>query len=147
MKRVFILAILALALGYTYFAFELSFLSSTGRLGPGFFPRVIGLGLIASCLYALAVEWRSGGTEAQERGLWGVAVRTALLSGLFVALLNVLGGLVAMIVFMLAALFMLNPGRVLQNLAVAFLLPIGIYVLFEFWLNAGIPQGMLPLPV
>ena len=39
---------------HTYIAFtELRFLSTTGRLGPGFFPRIIGVGLIAVCLLGL----------------------------------------------------------------------------------------------
>ncbi|MGQ7792170.1 tripartite tricarboxylate transporter TctB family protein [Faunimonas sp. B44] len=147
MKRAFILAILAIALGYTYLAFQLSFLSSTGRLGPGFFPRVVGIGLVVSCLYALVAEWRSDALREEQKGLWGVTVAMVLLSGAFVAVLDVLGGLLSMILFMFAALFILNRGRLVQNAALSLILPGVIYVLFEHWLNAGMPEGMLRLPV
>ena len=43
MRLAFTAAILCLAVLYTYWAFaDLSFLSSAGRLGPGFFPRIVG---------------------------------------------------------------------------------------------------------
>ena len=55
MRLAFTAAILCVAVFYTYWAFaELSFLSSAGRLGPGFFPRIIGLALIVACLLTLA---------------------------------------------------------------------------------------------
>jgi hypothetical protein len=74
------------------------------------------------------------------------AVVVGLLSALFVALLDVLGGLLSMIAFMAAALAFLNPGRRLQNGLLAVLLPLAIYLMFRVWLNAAVPRGMLPLP-
>ena len=46
---------------------DLSFLSSTGRLGPGFFPRIIGLILIVACVLTLAGDVRE---RRAEGGLW-----------------------------------------------------------------------------
>jgi putative tricarboxylic transport membrane protein len=51
-----------------------------------------------------------------------------------------------MIVFMAAGLHFLNRGRPLQNALIALLLPLGVYLLFRVWLNAAMPQGILPLP-
>jgi putative tricarboxylic transport membrane protein len=148
MRLAFLLAILALALAYTYMAFaNLSFLSSTGRLGPGFFPRIIGVALIATCLYAIASDYRSGEREEGLSDFWRVTLVVAGLSTLFVAVLNVLGGLLAMIAFMLAALTILNRGRPAQNLAVSLALPIAVFLLFDRWLNAAMPQGVVPLPL
>ena len=143
----FLLAILFLAFGYTYIAFaELSYLSSAGRLGPGFMPRIIGVALVAMCTLSLYADMKYLPAEQGLSPAWGSAAVLALLSGVFVGLLELLGGLVSMMVFMAACLWILNRGRHLQNALVAFLLPLGIYVLFAVWLRASMPRGMLPLP-
>ncbi|MDP1902624.1 MAG: tripartite tricarboxylate transporter TctB family protein [Rubrivivax sp.] len=143
----FLLAILFLAAMYTYVAFaELSYLSSAGRLGPGFMPRIIGVSLVAMCALSLYADMKHlPADEALSPG-WRSAAVLALLSGVFVALLELLGGLVSMMVFMAAALWILNRGRHLQNALVAILLPLGIHVVFDVWLRASMPRGMLPLP-
>lgn len=143
----FLLAVLFLAAGYTYIAFaELSYLSSAGRLGPGFMPRIIGASLVAMCAFSLYADMKYLPAEQDLSPAWGSAAVLALLSGVFVGLLEVLGGLVSMMVFMGACLWILNRGRHLQNALVAVLLPLGIYVLFAVWLRASMPRGMLPLP-
>ncbi|HEX2200203.1 MAG TPA: tripartite tricarboxylate transporter TctB family protein [Burkholderiales bacterium] len=146
MRAGFLLAVLALALGYTALAFtELSWLSSAGRLGPGFFPRLIGVGLVALCLYSLAAD--RGRTVDAATADWRAAGMVAVLSAAFVALLEVLGGLIAMVAFMAAALYLLNRGRPLQNALIAVVLPVCVYLLFRVWLNAAMPRGLLPLPL
>lgn len=147
MRAGFLLAILFLAAGYTYIAFaELNYLSSAGRLGPGFFPRIIGVSLVVLCALGLYAELKQRAAEEAVAPAWRSAAVLALLSAVFVALLEVLGGLVSMMVFMAAALWILNRGRALQNALVAVLLPLGIYLVFELWLKAAMPRGMLALP-
>lgn len=146
MRAAFMLAVLFLAAGYTYLAFgELGYLSSAGRLGPGFFPRIIGASLVGLCLYSLYADRRAADGAASAFGR--VAVVVAALSAVFVALLDVLGGLLSMIAFMAAALGFLNRGRHVQNVLLAVLLPLGVYLVFKLWLNAAVPRGMLPLPL
>jgi len=145
MRAGFLLVVLLVAGGYSYLAFaDLAYLSSAGRLGPGFFPRVIGACLVALCLYSLYADRR----DAPERLSpdWRVTAAVALLSAAFVLLLNVLGGLVSMVVFMAAALYVLNRGRALQNAIIAVVLPACVYLLFGVWLNAAMPRGIIPLP-
>jgi uncharacterized membrane protein len=145
MRAGFLLGIFLLAGCYAYLAFaDLGYLSSAGRLGPGFFPRIIGLALVALCAYSLYAEIKRGGHLDLAR-FWRVAAVMALLSALFVAALDVLGGLVSMVLYMAAALAYLNRGRALQNALLAVLLPLGIYLLFRVWLNAPMPRGLLPL--
>jgi hypothetical protein len=147
MRAGFILAILFFAAFYTYIAFaELNYLSSAGRLGPGFFPRIIGVSLVALCALSLYVDLKHLPAAESVAPAWRSAAVLALLSAVFIALLEPLGGLPSMIVFMAAALWILNPGRVLQNVLVAVLLPLGIYLVFQLWLKAAMPRGMLPLP-
>lgn len=147
MRAGFILAILFFAAFYTYIAFaELSYLSSAGRLGPGFFPRIIGVSLVVLCTVSLYIDLKHLPAAEAVAPAWRSAAVLALLSGVFIALFEPLGGLASMIVFMAAALWILNPGRALQNALVAVLLPLGIYVVFQLWLNAAMPRGIFPLP-
>ena len=143
----FLLAVLFLAALYTYIAFtDLAYLSSAGRLGPGFMPRIIGVSLVAMCMSSLYADLRQRPAEEPVPAAWRSAAVLALLSGALVGLLDVLGGLLSMVAFMGASLWILNRGRPLQNALIAILLPVGIHVLFAVWLRAAMPRGLLPLP-
>jgi putative tricarboxylic transport membrane protein len=144
MRAAFTAVILCLSAFYTYWAFtDLNFLSQMGRLGPGFFPRIIGIGLVLACLVDLAVELRRRSDPPLASEYVGTVVLLVVLTGLFVLGLNVVGGIAAMIAFLLVTLTVLNRGRLIQNLAIAILLPTAIYFLFDVWLNASIPRGMI----
>ena len=143
----FLLAILFLAAGYTYVAFaELSYLSSAGRLGPGFMPRIIGVALVAMCMLTLHADLKRQGADGALAPGWRSAAVLAALSGVFILLLELLGGMLSMMAFMAAALWILNRGRPLQNALIAVLLPVFIHVVFAVWLRASMPRGLLPLP-
>jgi hypothetical protein len=142
MRAGFQLGVLLFAGLYGYYAFtELAWLSSAGRIGPAFFPRIIGVTLAALAAWSLVADWRDRREDPAEH--WRAAALLALLSGLFVAALDVLGGLLSMVAFMAASLAVFNRGRWLQNALLALLLPAGMVLLFKVWLNAGVPRGML----
>ena len=144
MRAGFLLAILLVGAGYTWLAFaELNYLSSAGRLGPGFFPRIIGVALVVLSGYSLYAELKA--PSAALSAHWRTTVAVAALSAAFIAALEPLGALLSMVLFLGAALAYLNRGRPLQNAALALLLPIGVYLLFKVWLNAALPRGILPL--
>ena len=147
MRLGFTAAILCAAALYTYWAFaDLNFLSSTGRLGPGFFPRVVGLILIAVCGLTLAGDLKKRHDDGRSSSFWRITVVVAALSGAFILLLEILGGPLAMVVYMLATLSVLNPGRAMQNVAISVGLPLALFLLFDRWLNASIPPDALGLP-
>jgi putative tricarboxylic transport membrane protein len=147
MRLGFTAAILCAAALYTYWAFaDLSFLSSTGRLGPGFFPRIVGLILIVVCVLTLAGDLRDRRAEGRLSSYWRITGVVAALSGVFILLLEFLGGPLAMVVYLLVTLSVLNPGRSLQNVAVSIGLPLALFLLFDRWLNASIPPDALGLP-
>lgn len=147
MRAGFLLALLVVAGFYTAVSFlELGYLSQTGRLGPGFFPRIIGASLVALCLYSLYADRRRGQRDDPLSPHWRVAAGVAALSAAFVALLTILGGLLSMVLFMAASLAFLNRGRPLQNALIAVLLPASVYLLFDVWLKASMPRSMIPLP-
>jgi hypothetical protein len=146
MRVAFTTVILCVAVFYTYWAFaELSFLSSTGRLGPGFFPRIIGAALIGICLLTLAGDRRKREDDGALSSFWGITLVVAAVSGVFILVLDLLGGPLAMVLYMLTTLSLLNRGRTLQNVAVSIGLPIALFLLFDVWLNASMPQGVLGL--
>jgi putative tricarboxylic transport membrane protein len=146
MRPAFTATILCLAVLYTYWAFaDLSFLSSTGRLGPGFFPRIVGLILIGVCLFTLAGDLKERHSDGGLSSFWGITVVVAALSGVFILLLEILGAPLAMVVYLLVSLSVLNRGKTIQNVAISFGLPIALFLLIDRWLNASIPQGALGL--
>lgn len=147
MRIAFLLALLAASLFYSYVAFvDLRFLSAAGRLGPGFFPRIIGVGLIVFTLMSLAADMRLARADDTASDYWGDVGIVVLFSVLFVLSLSYLGGIVATAVFLFVALSVLNRGRHLINAVLALLMPLGVYLLFDVALNAAVPEGMLPLP-
>ncbi len=146
MRAGFLLAVLFVAGGYTWLAFELPYLSSAGRLGPGFFPRIIGVLLVAICLASLWLDARRAAPAAGPSPFLRVTMVVAALCGALVAAMWAVGGLAAMIAFMAASLWTLNRGRPLQNALIALALPLALYLLFRVWLNAAMPRGLLELP-
>ena len=148
MRVGFLLALLAASLFYAYVAFvELAFLGTTGRLGPGFFPRIIGVSLAVVCLLCLAQDIRRMRSDDTRSAFWPTIGVIAAFSAGMIWLFTLIGGTLAMAVFLLATLSVLNRGHVVQNVAIAVLLPLGIYFLFDVWLNASMPEGRLPLPI
>lgn len=165
MKPLFLLSLLAGALFYTYHGFHLSYLTRTGRMGPGFFPQIIGVILLVVILYSLVMDRRiaatpepSGDSTATEtqpstevEPKITAAVRwrdTLLMVGLatgFVWSLTVLGGVLAMIFYIFVTLLIFNRGRHLRNIAVSVVVPILIYLLFSVWLSSPIPEGMIAI--
>lgn len=141
MRAGFLAGLLAAACGYAWIAFaELAWLSSAGRLGPAFFPRLIGVALVALTAWSLWDELRRPAPEPVSAH-WRVTAALVVLSTLFVAALELLGGLLAMVAYLAATLALLNRQRTLQNVLLALLLPLVIYVVFRVWLNAAVPRG------
>ncbi|SDZ96496.1 tripartite tricarboxylate transporter TctB family protein [Rubrimonas cliftonensis] len=148
MRIAFFLVVLTGAIFYSYVAFaDLGFLSRTGRLGPGFFPRIIGVAAIVMTLWALVDELRArrgpGGAFEQWRD---VAVLIAFALG-YAVLLRLFGGFVATFLFLLLTLSVLNPGRRLTNGLVAVIVPGVVYLLFDQLLNANMPPALIDLPI
>lgn len=152
MRILFLFAILAAGLFYSYHAFAtLNFLTSTGRLGPGFFPRIIGTGVVALTLVSIAIEARQmlatpGGFTLRSDWFPQSAAFIIVLCLAYVVSLRYLGGLYATIAFLLVTLSLINRGRHVTNLAVSVLVPLGFYILFKKLLNASFPAGILPVP-
>lgn len=148
MRIAFMLVLLAGAIFYSYIAFsDLSFMTRTGRLGPGFFPRVIGVAATVVILWTLIDELRNRQVSNDEDQHWGDVVLLIALAIGYAVLLRLFGGFVATAIFLSATLFFLNPGEHLKNLIIAVLVPSAVYLLFDKLLNANMPPALFDLPL
>lgn len=158
MRIAFLVAVLGGAVFYSYIAFvDLNFLTRTGRLGPGFFPRLIGLSMIAMTIWVIADALRAerrgiaaaGGPDADADDPGGSWRDVMILMGVavgYAVLLRLFGGFVATVIYLGVTLSIINPGRLRQNVLVSILLPVFVYVLFDRLLNANMPPALFPLP-
>lgn len=148
MRVVFLVAILAASIYYSYVAFnDLSFLTRTGRPGPGFFPRIIGVGAILVTLWALVDELRGSGSDASNRDQWKDVVLLMALAVGYAVLLRLFGGFPATVIFLGVTLTILNRPQPLKNLMISILVPGGVYLLFDRVLNANMPPALFELPL
>lgn len=150
MRRVFLVVLLAAAIYYTYVAFaDLNFLTRTGRPGPGFFPRAIGISAILITLWALIEELLRSADQRErtDPDSWKDVVILMALAVAYAVLLRLFGGFVATVIFLGVTLMVLNREQPLKNLALAILIPGGVYLLFDRVLNANMPPALYELPI
>jgi len=162
----FLTLIICLGLGYTAMAFDMEWRTSSGLIGPGFFPVLLGVAIVAcagialaSILLRLRPRPTRGSDEAVPVGAtagesdvgvpespWAVttAAMVVLMVG-FVVFLQPLGAVVGSAVFLLATLQVLNPGRRVANVVLSLALPVCLYLLLETLLGAGLPPGPIPV--
>lgn len=154
-KTVFLAVMLVVLVIYTEMAWELDWRAQAGQIGPGFFPRIVGVGGMAITLWALASAIRSPQADEvvaleDEIGDADLGKHPRLLAimvlaaGVFAATLISLGAIISSAVFLAVMLSLLNRGHHLANAAVAIGIPLVMYLLLQTLLNAGLPEGILP---
>lgn len=145
MAKAFSGTFLVFAVAYTLLAFGLPMMTASGQIGPGFFPRILGMVLIATSMYALVRDVREPADDDAASDHRGTVVLVTAITAIFVAMLNVLGALAAMVLFMFVTLYVLNRKAVVTNVLLSVLLPVSLYLLFDVWLNTTLPQGLFAL--
>jgi hypothetical protein len=155
-RTVFFAVVLAILIGYVNMAFDLEWRTQAGRIGPGFFPRIIGVMGVVITLGALVQSLRPGvgdedeGFEEDELGEGDLGrhpvpvLITVVASALFLVTLNTLGAIISGAIFLFGMLWLLNRGRWVANTIVSIAVPLALYLLFQTALNAGLPGGLLP---
>lgn len=152
-QAVFFGILLVVLAGYFQLALGMEWRTAAGRIGPGFFPRFIGgIGVVLT-LVALVRSLRRVEAEAEAeidtdgpdlgrhpRTMAIVVVASAALAAAF----TVLGAVIAGALFLLGCLWLLNREHPVLNAVLGIGLSIGLYVLFQTLLNAGLPAGILP---
>ena len=115
--------------------------TQAGRIGPGFFPRIIGGLTVVLCLVAIVRCLREPQPAEGGHGRLVAITSIGLLGYLLV--FEYLGAALASVAFMLYLLSVINRGRTVANVVLAVLLPAALYVLFEVALDANLPPGVL----
>ena len=154
-RTVFFGLLVVLLAGYLQMALGMEWRTAAGRIGPGFFPRVIGVLGLALALVALVRSLRGDPAVAEgpvdETGEADLGRHPATLaivvaaSAAFAAAFVLLGAVIAGAVYLFGCLWLLNRPRPLLNAAVSVGVASGLYLLFEILLDAGLPAGVLPL--
>jgi putative tricarboxylic transport membrane protein len=154
------LGVLLLAFAvYTEMAMGMEWRTQAGRIGPGFFPRILGFTAIAVIIAAAvrdilsrptgkAVIQAEAAAEAAEPDLGRhpvALIAFVIAAAVFVALFGVLGAAVAAVLFLGVTLWFLDPEHHIRAVIIAILVPVLLYLAFQVGLNAGLPQGILPL--
>lgn len=148
MRVVFLVFLLAGSIYYTYVAFsDLDFLTRTGRPGPGFFPRIIGLSAVAMTFWTLVEELRKANRERTDPQRWKDVVLLMALAVSYAVLLRLFGGFIATVIFLGVTLMLLNRAQPAKNALLAILIPGGVYLLFDRVLNANMPPALFELPI
>lgn len=154
-RTAFFGVVLVIFLAYTEMAFQMDWITGSGRIGPGFFPRIVGSLAVLIALFAIVDSLRreadeDSGFDEDESGEGDLGHHPLALciaiggSAVFLFTLTSLGAIISSTVFMLGLLAYLNRGRWLTNVALSVLVPLGMYLLFQTALNAGLPSGLLP---
>ena len=153
-QTVFLGIVLVVLAVYLQLALDMQWRTTAGRIGPGFFPRIIGALGIVLTLVALVVSLRPAAEadpveedEAGDADLGrhpGTMAIVVLASAGLAAAFTVLGAVVAGALFLLGCLWLLNRERPVLNAVLGIGVATGLYLLFETLLNAGLPAGVLP---
>ncbi|WP_026973096.1 tripartite tricarboxylate transporter TctB family protein [Aliagarivorans marinus] len=158
MRFWFSVSSLVFALGFTLYGWQtLELHDFNGRPGPGYFPLIIGLGLtvctainvfkdlrtLRSSSGQLATSGVDGGADAASPRFQKDTLAVAVCITLLIVALNSLGAIISMMVFCLAFLSYFNRGKTLQNISYSIIFPMCVYLLFDVWLQAGLPDGLL----
>ncbi|WP_413700610.1 tripartite tricarboxylate transporter TctB family protein [Psychromonas sp. KJ10-10] len=154
MRYFFSLSSLILSLAFTiYGVLTLNLFDFNGRPGAGFFPLLIGIGLVVFTGYNVYKDKKIMATNkadddvnqniSESKVYAKDTLVVAVLITLLIAILNTIGALLSMVLFMVAFLAYFNPGKKTQNIIYSIAFPAFIYLLFDVWLNAGLPDGLL----
>jgi putative tricarboxylic transport membrane protein len=148
-RIVWLAAIAVVAAVYTWMAFGMEWQTAAGRIGPGFFPRIVGGLTVVLCVIAIVRTVRrrrrpvEDDADAPQHGRLVVVASVALVGYLLV--FEYLGAALASVAFMLVMLSVVNRGRTVANVVLSVLLPAVLYVLLAVGLGAGLPPGPLPV--
>lgn len=152
-KGWFLLGTIAFFAVYLQMAFGLEWRTQAGRIGPGYFPRIIGVLAIVLSMLAFAQDLRSDvhevvdledevGDAAEHLGRHPalMAIFVLLCAG-FITLLPLIGAIVSTALFLGVTLLLLDRENRVRSVVLAVAIPVLLYAIFDIALNAGLPSG------
>jgi len=127
---------------------KFSYLSKFGP-GPGFLPFWLGIILGSISLFSFfdtfSGKRRSEGSESRLPG-WGALGRVGLIMLImagFALLVNSLGFIPTVFLFVTAVLFALEGVGFLKSLFYGVMFSAGIFLIFLYWMELDLPKGFL----
>jgi|GEM_PF-6544101 len=143
MKLAFSLFFFLFSVVFTAMSLKFNFLTDSGRPDTGFFPLIIGIGLLFFTGLSVYHDIKERMKASEQSNYGKEMVWVAVFMTVFIFFLNILGSLISMILFIFSILFLFNREKLLQNISISLLVPIIIVAMFDFWLNASLPKGFL----
>jgi len=116
---------------------------STSGVDSGTFPFMTGLIVVAGSLYNLARGWLRGREIVVDRVSFRRTVALFLPAVVFVAVIPLVGMYVASAGYLLAMLRWQNGLSLVRSAAIAVVVAIGLYVVFDWSFQVALPHGLL----
>lgn len=125
-------------------------LGANGVPGPGFFPVLVGVTLVALAVAMLVQALRGRvqpGEDARLPDRLGARrlVYTAILTAAFLALLTYAGYQVMMTLYVFGLLTLAGGRRIISSAIIAVVFGVGSYLAFAYGLDLTLPNATLPL--
>jgi putative tricarboxylic transport membrane protein len=120
-------------------------------LGPQAFPRLLGIGVLLTCVALLietlrerALAEKSAAPVASESTHYGVVIGTTVWTALYFAVFEWLGYAVSTSLYLLVLMAWFRRDRWVSNALTAVMFSFGSYLMFTRLLLVTLPQGFLP---
>lgn len=147
MRIIFSVFLFLISSSYFFYGFNYDF-GNGGRPGAGFFPLILGAILTILCAINILLEVRQSKLEDKSTGkdrkfaLKDMLIVAAMIL-IYMIIFPFLGYLISTALFILSVLGFLNSKRWGQNILIAVVLLLVIYFVFDYFLNTGLPKGIL----
>lgn len=147
-KRNIVTSLLFLAFGVFLFVQSMGIKHMMKNdVGSGFFPKVVGVAMIAVSIVRLIMALREPEGEAKKSnndmvGGWA----TIVLIAVYVLAFNTVGFLISTAVFLFLEMLVLTPAekrKIPLLLVISIVAPIAIYALFTYAISSPLPKGIL----
>ncbi|OGA46644.1 MAG: hypothetical protein A3G24_15445 [Betaproteobacteria bacterium RIFCSPLOWO2_12_FULL_62_13] len=150
--RVIFVCIIILAAVYFYATAQIPSLEIGDPLGPKAFPRLLGIALLITAGILFMEMWREAKTAprqkeritAESRRHYMVIAAVVVWTGLYIAVFERLGYVIATTIYLLALMAYFHPGRWITNILTSVLFCAGSYVMFNYVLGVNLAKGILP---
>ncbi len=150
--RVIFVCIIILAAVYFYATAQIPSLEIGDPLGPKAFPRLLGIALLITAAIRFVEMWREAKTAPKQkervtvesRRHFMVIAAVVVWTGLYFAVFERLGYVIATTTYLLALMAYFHPGRWITNILTSVLFCVGTYVMFSYMLGVSLTKGILP---
>lgn len=147
----FYLVLTLVLAGYTLLAFDMEWDTQAGRIGPGFFPRIIGVAGVALAVIGLVNAIRQarnrskGEAWAEPSDIRYPAIIAIIALGLggFVTVFIPLGAPLTGVAFLVLMYLIIDRKRILRRAVLSVVFPLALYVIFDVLLGATLPGGIM----